>query len=285
VLPADGHVHSEFSWDAGAGHMQRSCARAVALGLPSIAFTDHAEFAPWPWPSVTVPAGWRATVTDGLMTAPPFPVEEYLAHVDRCRDMFPGLRILSGVELSEPHWYPAQTRDLLGRGGPGGFDRVLGSVHSLPAFREAGDGGHPRGIGADSYDSRPAAEVIRAYLAEVTNMIKTCDQFAVLAHIDYPVRYWPAGAEPFDPVAFEDEFRHALGTLKDSGRALEINTQLPLAPRVVQWWRDAGGEAVTFGSDAHDPETVAHGFADAAAMAEAYGFRPGPDPLGMWRRM
>jgi len=126
VLPADGHIHTEFSWDAaGAGHMQRSCERAVALGLPSIAFTDHADFAPWPWPSGTVPAGWRATVTEGLMTVPPFPVEEYLTNVERCRDMFPGLRILSGVELSEPHWHPERTRDLLGQGS---FDRLLGSV-------------------------------------------------------------------------------------------------------------------------------------------------------------
>jgi histidinol-phosphatase (PHP family) len=278
MLTADGHIHTEFSWDAtGAGHMQRSCERAVALGLPSIAFTDHADFAPWPWPSGTVPAGWRATVTEGLMTVPPFPVQEYLTNVERCRDMFPGLRILSGVELSEPHWHPERTRDLLGQGS---FDRLLGSVHCLPAS----DGGHPRAIDDDIFDNRPTAEVIRTSLAEVTNMIKTCDQFAVLAHIDYPVRCWPADAEPFDPDAFEDEFREALGTLKDSGRALEINTQLPLAPRVVQWWRDAGGEAVTFGSDAHDPETIARGFADAAAMAEAYGFRPGQDPFEMWGR-
>jgi histidinol-phosphatase (PHP family) len=278
MLPADGHVHSEFSWDAGAaGHMQRSCERAAALGLPSIAFTDHADFAPWPWPSGTVQTGWRATVADGLMTVPPFPLEEYLANVERCRGMFPGLRILSGVELSEPHWHSARTRDLVGRGG---FDRVLGSVHCLPAS----DGGHPHAIGDDTYDTRPTAVVIRGYLAEVTNMIKTCDQFAVLAHIDYPVRYWPADAEPFDPGAFEDEFRDALRALADSSRALEINTQVPLAPRVLQWWRDVGGEAVTFGSDAHDPETVARGFADAAGMAETYGFRPDRDPLGLWRR-
>jgi histidinol-phosphatase (PHP family) len=257
--------------------MQRSCARAVALGLPSIAFTDHADFAPWPWPSGTVPSGWRATVTDGLMAVPPFAVEEYLTNVERCRDMFPGLRILSGVELSEPHWHPARTGDLLGQGS---FDRVLGSVHCLAAD----DGGHPHAIGDDTYDTRTTAEVIRTYLAEVTNMIKTCDQFEVLAHIDYPVRCWPADAKPFDPDEFEDEFREALGTLKDSGRALEINTQLALAPRVVQWWRDAGGDALTFGSDAHDPDTVARGFGDAAAMAEAYGFRPGEDPFGMWRR-
>jgi histidinol-phosphatase (PHP family) len=277
MLPADGHVHSEFSWDAAAGHMQRSCARAVALGLPSIAFTDHAEFAPWPWPTGTVPSGWRATITDGLMTVPPFPVEEYVANVQRCRDMFPGLHILSGVELSEPHWHLTQARVLVDRAG---FDRVLGSVHSLAAA----DGGHPDAVGDNTYHARPAAAVIRAYLAETTNMIKICDQFAVLAHIDYPARYWPADLGPFDPGAFEDEYRDTLRSLADSGRALEINTQLPLAPRVVQWWRDVGGEAVTFGSDAHDPETVARGFLDAAAMAEAHGFRPGTDPFGMWGR-
>ena len=34
--------------------------------------------------------------------------------------------------------------------------------------------------------------------------------------------------------------------------------------------------------DAHLPPDVAHGFADAAPMAEAYGFRPGPNPYDLW---
>ena len=47
MLPPDGHVHTEWSWDAAAGSMERSCARAVDLGLPSIAFTEHADFTGW----------------------------------------------------------------------------------------------------------------------------------------------------------------------------------------------------------------------------------------------
>ena len=47
MLPPDGHVHSEWSWDAAGGSMERSCARAVELGLPSIAFTEHADFTRW----------------------------------------------------------------------------------------------------------------------------------------------------------------------------------------------------------------------------------------------
>ena len=276
MLPADGHVHTQWSWDAPAGDMERSCARAVELGLPSIAFTDHADFTTWDWPAGTISPGWRATITsDGMLAARPFPVEEYLDSVQRCREMFTDLRILSGVELSEPHWHPSQIVGLLSRAG---FDRVLGSVHSLAA------GDRPHAIGDDTYTTRSAADVIRAYLAETTSMIKTCDQFSVLAHIDYPVRHWPVGAGPFDPVGFEDEYRETLRTLADTGRALEINTQLPLGAQIVQWWHEVGGDAVTFGSDAHDPDTVARGFTGAAAMAEAHGFRPGRDPFALWGR-
>jgi histidinol-phosphatase (PHP family) len=43
-------------------------------------------------------------------------------------------------------------------------------------------------------------------------------------------------------------------------------------------------DALTFGSDTHDPSAVARDFARAAAMAEAAGFQPGRDPHDPWRR-
>ena len=46
-LPPDNHVHTEFSWDASNGSMHASCARAVELGLPSVAFTEHVDMAAW----------------------------------------------------------------------------------------------------------------------------------------------------------------------------------------------------------------------------------------------
>jgi hypothetical protein len=36
VLPADNHVHTQWSWAATGGSMQKSCARALELGVPSI---------------------------------------------------------------------------------------------------------------------------------------------------------------------------------------------------------------------------------------------------------
>jgi histidinol-phosphatase (PHP family) len=43
-LPLDSHVHSQWSWDALAGSMKGTCQRAVQIGLPAVAFTEHADF-------------------------------------------------------------------------------------------------------------------------------------------------------------------------------------------------------------------------------------------------
>ena len=129
-------------------------------------------------------------------------------------------------------------------------------------------------------------EVIRAYLLEVERLIAECDTFSVLAHIDYPVRYWDQHLHgPYDPGRFQDEFRHVLAALAASDRALEINTRIQPSPEIVRWWREAGGQAITFGSDAHTPTALATGFADAASLAESEGFRPGRDAEDLWHRV
>ncbi|WP_458682628.1 hypothetical protein [Prescottella equi] len=49
-LPADSHVHTEWSWDTGGpssaavGRMNLMCERALAIGLPAIVFTEHFDF-------------------------------------------------------------------------------------------------------------------------------------------------------------------------------------------------------------------------------------------------
>jgi len=278
--PADGHVHSEWSWDAQYGSMERSCTRAIHLGLPSIAFTEHVDHTIWTASLegiAQLPPGHPVAVlsdAQGQVAPPPFDPAGYLEAVERCRGLFPDLHILSGLELGEPHWHVQATAAMLASGT---FDRILGSLHCLPhdeGFQEPND----------LYGHRDPDGVVREYLMEVATLVSGSDMFAVLGHVDYPVRAWPAHMGEFDPVSFEDEFRHALRATADSGKALEINTVVPLQAKIVHWWHEEGGEAVTFGSDAHEPSRVASGFADAAAMAEANGFRPASDPLCLWTR-
>ena len=272
MLPLDGHVHSEWSWDAVAGDMEATCARAVELGLPAVAFTEHVDHTRWLVAEGDLDRRARGEHHDGTFTAGLFAVESYLAAVERCRDRFGGLTILSGAELGEPHWHADAVADVLSRGP---LDRVLGSLHSLPEGAYAAEP-------PELYRRREAAEVVRGYLAELAVMVAQTEVFEVLAHVDYPLRHWPAGAGPFDVTTFEEEFRHALRTLAGTGRVLEVNTRGPVLPELVRWWREEGGRVVTFGSDAHQPTALAHGLEEAVALVEAFGFRPGRHPYDRW---
>lgn len=276
-LPADSHVHTEYSWDAPDGDMVASCARAAQLGLPAIAFTEHVDHTAWRVAREELDTGHllvRLSDEDGMLVPPPFDAAAYLAAVDECRSRFPEMRILTGLELGEPHRHPEQVAALLTLGS---FDRVLGSLHSLPD-----DGGYAEPPGLLVH--RAADEVLRSYLAEVTDMVAASDAFEVLAHVDYPVRSWPAVAGPFEPETFEEQFRHTLRSVAEAGRVLEINTVVPFHATLLRWWRDEGGGAVTFGSDAHDPSALARGFRDAAHLAQAHGFRPGRRLYDVWGR-
>ncbi len=75
-----------------------------------------------------------------------------------------------------------------------------------------------------------------------------------------------------------------LRALASSGRVLEINTFSPMASvTMLRWWRDEGGTAVSFGSDAHVASRVGDKFRQAVEIAEAAGFGRGRDPAGFWR--
>jgi histidinol-phosphatase (PHP family) len=275
MLPRDSHVHSQWSWDALRGSMESACLRAIEIGLPALVFTEHADFTAWMVPdSEVLPVEWMPLVGDDVLTPPALDLDGYLESLDRCRGRFPGLRILSGVELSEPHWHTETVGDLVQAGE---FDLVISSVHSMTTDAGLGE------VSA-AYDARPAADVVRDYLAETLRMIEQYDGFEVLAHLDYPLRYWPSDAGRFDPGAFEEEFRAVLRALARRGKTLEFNTKVPLSPRILRWWYAEGGGSITFASDAHEPGMLGRGFLEAVSIAKACGFRPGTTPYDAWDR-
>lgn len=247
--------------------MEATCSKAVQLGLRAIAFTEHADFA------VGVHADMR-----------PLDVAAYLVQVERCRSRYPELRILSGVELGEPHRHAEKVAQVLSGGS---LERVLASVHCFPW-----QGGE---IDASQMKRLPVADVpaaVRAYLAEALALVNSAQPFDGLAHLDYYKRYWPHQELKYEEADFEAELRTVLHELARRGSALEINTTrgalaergLCPGPRVLEWWAQEGGRAVSFGSDSHEPGFIAAGFREAAQLAEAAGFRRNDHPAEHWLR-
>ncbi len=280
MLPADNHVHSEFSWDTGVNaSMEETCRRAVEIGLPALAFTEHVDFTEWgdhdhPPPAGTAIVG-AAEIAERERVHP-VDLDGYLASIERCRELFPDLRILSGIEAGEPHHFEGSVAAVL---ADGQFDRVLGSLHSV-VYKG-------RLVYADRlFRHLPAAVVVRDYFGELLRLVEGSGAFQVLAHCDYPRRYWPVAREgEYREADYEEEYRAVFRALATSDRALELNTTSPLASTtLMRWWYEEGGGAVSFGSDAHVPLRVGRLFEVAVDIVAAAGFRPGRDEYDFWRR-
>lgn len=251
--------------------MTRSCEQAIAAGLPGVAFTDHLDFTTWTDHDPIATAGLDPRRYSRMRQ---MDLSGYLAALGECRERFPDLRIISGVEIGEAHlWAASATAAVAGSG----VERILGSLHAVPA------GG--RLTAADElFRQMPPGDVMRDYFAELLRLVEGSGLFQVLAHIDFPRRMWPFAAGPYDERAFEAEYREVLRALAAGGRVLEVNTKSPLlSAELVRWWREAGGRAVSFGSDAHQPWRVGDKFKLAVDVVEAAGFRAGRDRFDFWR--
>jgi histidinol-phosphatase (PHP family) len=97
---------------------------------------------------------------------------------------------------------------------------------------------------------------------------------------------------PYREEDYEELLRVVLMAAAKRGCVLEVNTtrgqsdERKLCPglTVIRWWHELGGTAVSFGSDAHQPDQVGGGFKLATQIVEAAGFKTAKDPMALWRR-
>src|SRR2546427_9819334 len=96
--------------------------------------------------------------------------------------------------------------------------------------------------------------------------------------------------QPCRAVDYEEEIRAILLAAAHRGLVLEANSTRgedgKLCPglTVLRWWREVGGEAVSFGSDAHRPDKAAGGVGLATHVVQAAGVKPSADPMSLRRR-
>ena len=173
--------------------------------------------------------------------------------------------IRSGMEIGIMHGH-FEEADTVINDFP--YDVIIGSFHCL------------RGEDLYTYDytdvDGPAMlEDFYTYMYECLSEFKNYD---IAGHFSILDRYI---GKLYDYTQFEEIIDEVLKIIISDGKGLEINTSSfkygtgTWLPRetILKRYIELGGEILTFGSDAHNPEHYQFHFNDAVEFAKSIGFR------------
>lgn len=252
---ADSHIHTHFSFDgASEASPMAVCRAALEAGLQEVTFTDHCDI-------------------NGEVEQiyPHYDIEAAREAVLAAREAFAGrLTVNWGIELGQPHQYPAAAAELIDRYA---FDFVLGSMHNLTGVPDFFF------LRYELMSERHFDQLFVRSLEEIRQIV-TFPGISALAHLTYPCRYYTLAGRQYDPLCHADLLSDIFGEMVARGIALEINTSnlrkgldlmMPDA-RVLALYRASGGRLVTVGSDAHAAQDVGADLDAAFTMLRDCGF-------------
>ena len=131
------------------------------------------------------------------------------------------------------------------------------------------------------FEGKDDLTAYRHYFETLLACVKEFDNFNVCGHLDYIVRYGKTKADLFDIRNYADIFEELFQILVARGQGIEINTgslyrglSFPHPHTdILKMYKDAGGEIITVGSDAHHAEHIGYGFDVARELLLSHGFR------------
>lgn len=242
----DYHLHSEFSFDSSET-IEKICEKAVQEGIVELAITDHAEFP--------------------LSEAAPFPdLEKRDSVIEKCRDLYPQLSILSGLEIGQP--WKAVARDSFCPS----LDFIIASVHSLDGYQNSK---------CSDMTCSETRRFLDDYLSQLIFMAET-EEYDVVGHTTYLFRFLPEKMiEAYPPEFFRDSYAELFSVLIKRGKGIEVNCSGLRMPTIGKTfpshellilYRDLGGKVVTVGSDGHSCRSAFLGLKQGYDVLKSAGF-------------
>ncbi len=146
------------------------------------------------------------------------------------------------------------------------FDVVLMSVHE-----DEGDASSEQNL----LYNLPAEKAYAKYIELYTDMLIECDDFDIVAHIDYLLRY----IGRVDISNHEHALKKLMKLIIAKKKALEFNTRFIYKYNNTSYleylftlYYELGGRRVSLGSDCHSKDTYKAGFDTAIALLKKIGF-------------
>lgn len=267
IIKSDSHLHSGFSADSDTT-MEAMVKRAIALGMPSVCFTDHMDY------------DFPAIFLNQDMTFL-FDMDEYLREIDRLSSVYTQITIYKGVELGLKKNLTDRCNQLISSYP---LDFVIGSTHLVDDF----DPYFP-----EYWEDKTEREGILRYYEATLDNIRAGIDYHVYGHIDYIIRYTPTQKELRRQGRQDEEYTQKclheslevideiLKNILAQGKGIELNTaglKYGLGhphphEMILKRYRELGGEIITVGSDGHEPDYLAFGFDKVPDILKSCGFR------------
>ena len=129
----------------------------------------------------------------------------------------------------------------------------------------------------DIFIGKTTEEAFSAYYEELLYCVKNFKQFNILGHIDLVKRY---AKEQIDND-FHSILTEIFNIIIPEGKGIELNTSgvryglsngMP-SDDILKLYKQCGGEIITLGSDAHNPEDIAFQFRESLELLQSIGFK------------
>ena len=250
----DSHTHSKYSFD-GCMEIDEMCRIAIERELKMLTITDHYDI-------------------DGILYGyyPPYYADDAYNDIMAAKDKYSGkLDVVYGIELGQAHVMPLEAAEFIKKYN---FEFIIGSFHNM---RDIPDFSFMR------FDVMPieyCEYLWLRYLGEMHEMLDF-DGIHTVAHLTYPIRYMKKFGKYLDVTKYYDNITAIYKKIIEKGLCLEINTSglrqdmgvtMPDYD-LVKLYRDCGGELITVGSDAHEPQDIGMNISDVYTMAKDIGFK------------
>ena len=251
----DNHVHTTYSVDSTAKPLEL-IEKAKDVGLSGICFTDHWD------------VGYDSINEEKII-----PYEYSRCDLQKLRhegDFEGDFKVFCGIEIAPMAHVADRVKSEM---SDTDFDFILLSAHYVDDVPQ---------VRYDSYFiDRNKKDVYDRYLATLISLIGWYDDYDALGHFDYISRYSPYP----DPLMCYDDhkdlFDELFVELIKKNKALEINTgkhrirkgHLPIDIRIMQKYRELGGELICLGSDAHASYGVGYLFYEFREILYECGFK------------
>lgn len=247
----DFHLHTSFSGDCSAP-VKQQLEQAVSLGMKELCITDHNDYC--------VDSGDIDFNLD---------FEAYFSALSKLKEEYKDrIHLNIGVEMGLQPFLAQYCKEIALRYP---FDFIIGSVH----FVNGRDPYYP-----EYFKGRSPSEAYLEYFQTVLHCLQSCNDFDVLGHLDYVIRYGPDNIFSPSEEPFVSCIEQILSLLIEKGRGLECNTcgyryglgQPNPSAFILEKYRKMGGQIITLGSDAHEPANIGRDFKRGAELLKACGF-------------